>query len=211
MPILLAERNNKELRGAISDITERDDPASISEQPVRIKALREKYPHSIDRVELAGRSRYNCVQYAFDLIDLPDDIRHAVDDLESWRRQRQLQRIDPFDTTFVSFLIGRGALHKLIYAESESVIVYLDDKEKVHHVGKMQGALVRSKWGHRGHLWQHRVYEVPILWGDNAPLFKNVAKDEILQGLSDFMEEVRSADTGRKRKHLLTSLHHPDQ
>ena len=206
MSALLVENPDQKLREALSQII--GEEGSIQEQIPRIEALRSKHRHAISLIEKAEEPRYNCVQYAFALRDLPDSIRKAVDELESWRCERRLRRINPFDTTFVNFLIGRGALDELNCAESGDVIVYLKNKT-VTHAGKMQGGLVHSKWGHLGHLWQHRVCEVPKGYGDTVRLFRHVDKNEIFQRLSAFIEDIRNTDTRRKQVQLLTSLRLP--
>lgn len=203
MPPLAVEHSNRELRGRLSQITQRP----LETQELLIRDLQPPYRHSISLDEPAKKPSYNCVEYAFDLINLPDDIRHAVDGLESWRRQRQLPRIGPSDTTFVNFLIERGALNEPIHAESGDIIVYLD-KKRVRHAGKMQGEMVCSKWNYDGHRWRHRPYEVPIGYGADVRRFKSMTTNEVLQLMSKFMDEIRHADGHHNIKRLLESLYH---
>ncbi|MDP3723410.1 MAG: hypothetical protein Q8R91_07945 [Candidatus Omnitrophota bacterium] len=204
MPPLAAEHSNRELRGRLSQITQRP----LETQEPLIRDLQPTYRHSISLDEPAKKPSYNCVQYAFDLVDLPNDIRETVDELERWRRQRQLPRISPLDTTFVNFLIERGVLDEPSCAESEDVVVYLKNKT-VKHAGKIQGEFVHSKWSYLGHLWQHGIWEVPIGYGDDVLFFKHIARDDIFQRLSAFIEDIRNADNKRKQNQLLASLHHP--
>ena len=192
------------LREALSRITQ----GNVREHRARIRALQSRHNHAISLVEEAGELPYHCVRYAFDLIDLPGNIRKAIDHLESWRRQRQLPRLDPLDTVFVNFLIEqRRVLHGRNSAESGSIIVYLGE-ERVQHVGKIQGELVNSKWNNLGHLWQHRIYEVPIGYGADVRFFESLPRDEAVPQLLSFIEVIRAAPTPPKHKQLRERLHH---
>lgn len=207
MSALLVENPNQQLRQELSKITKKP----IEEQISLIKALQPRYHHSISWLDEPGSPPYNCVEYAFDLINLPDRIRLDVDCVYGQNQAPGTgvaPRIHPLGTAFVNFLIERGVLQKVNCAGSGGVIVYLD-KERVQHTGKIQGELVRSKWDCTGHLWKHCIDEVPIGYGDKVRFFKSVARNEVFQYLSGFMGAVRNADTTRQRKRLLASLHQP--
>lgn len=149
MPTCAVGCNNRALREAISQIT---TGLSLADQPARIEALRREYPHSIALVERAEEPSYNCVQYAFNLIDLPHNIRTAINQLKNWRTQRRLVLIDPLGSWFVSFLIQQGVLCPLNEAGGRNLVVYWNKQTAgsygsvIRHVGKIvQGERVISK------------------------------------------------------------------
>lgn len=197
--LTLGERANQELRQALSQIT----PTTADDQISHIEALRLTHNHSIALVPWSGALSFNCVQYAFDLIDLLDVIRCKINSLHN---EGQRRRIGPLGTSFVNFLIKENDLQGLTLAESGSVIVYLTDNGKVQHCGKMLGGkLVRSKWGYQGCVWQHHINEVPITYG--APrFFMSVSTNNLVPQLLSFMKEICDADTPRKHNRLLKSL-----
>ena len=80
---------------------------------------------------------------------------------------------------FVTFLIDR-LLHQteLNAVKSGDFVVYFKDGTPTH-AGKWHDGQVRSKWGERSHLWQHRVYEVPLEYGSDVRFFLKLPGPEI--------------------------------
>lgn len=179
MPVRIDEFNDVEFRGDISQITER-----YSELPEKgrlqrvfdhipgIESLQAKRKHSIALIERVNPDDkkswdFNCFRYAFDMRTLSPRIKGVLEN------QSQIVPHLDFGSEFIEFLIQN---RKKSFIEQKElrlacVVIYLDDKE-VRHAGRViDSEFVVSKWGCLGHLWRHRLWEIPVCYGNNTKFF----------------------------------------
>jgi hypothetical protein len=180
MSVLVDERNDEALRKALSEITTQHIRKQAHEQIRLIEVLREKYGHAISLVQEAipgqpETGQFTCYQYAFNLVDAPPEVIRIASDH---------QKIYP-SSVFVQFLIDH-VLDELSAPKDGCVIVYSDGQE-IKHAGKMRGQMVVSKWG-TAHLWQHRIYEVPITYGSSVRFFEAIQAERSIQAFLRYAE-----------------------
>ena len=180
MSVVAGENNNEALRKALSEITTRYVRQQAHEQIRLIEGLRKQYEHSILLVQQAIRGRpetgqFTCYQYAFNLVDPPPEVVRIASAHEN---------IYP-SSAFVQYLIDH-TLTELPAPKDRCVLVYSNGQE-IKHAGKMQEQMVTSKWG-TAHLWRHRIYEVPITYGNDVRFFDAIQAEESAQTFLRYAE-----------------------
>ena len=171
--------NNQELRKAISRVTNRYDHLSETErlskvrlQIPAIEGLRGKYLHSISLIRQVvpddvATWKYCCYEYAFNLID-----PHRPH-IRDW-----IRRCISVDSGFAGYL-ANNHLCKQDDPRPGCIVIYYSGADKVEHAGKVvEEDLVESKWGWQGHLWKHRIYELPESYGSDAEFFSSISAEE---------------------------------
>ncbi len=141
----------------------------VTQHPDLVVELRSAHAHTIDvaqddAVAELHLDRYNCFEYAFGLAGSQTVIRIAS----------ALASVYACGD-FVSFLIGNH-LSEIPAADAlhGDVVVYFAGPI-VSHAGKAVSGQVVSKWG-TGHLWKHRVFEVPARYGDCVRFYRPIPK-----------------------------------
>jgi len=68
------------------------------------------------------------------------------------------------------------------------VVVYFSNAVP-KHAAKMNGSRVVSKWG-LGHLWEHGLFEVPSIFGDDVRFFKRLARRAAVSAFVEFAKSL---------------------
>ncbi len=145
-----------EFRQKLDEIT--NLKGNPNKQPDLIAALNSQYPHDIT---LVGNPDYidtqiDCFKYVFKDI-IPSDIWRVIE-------QKHIKN-GSISETFISELISKGlsGLHDK-QEESDRIVVYFEG-DTAKHFGLIEGDKVESKWGSYGHVWNHGLLEIPLLYG----------------------------------------------
>lgn len=155
-----------------------------SAQEEAIKDFKELHLNSIEGARLEdfcqisneNISDYDCFTFALDLIDSEERI--AVRDFAP-RKIGPIQRPGIADV-----LPGPNFIHYLQLQERPSfsmcpdydLAIYLDRFGKIKHIGKVFKGNIVSKWGMKGYLWQHGIWEVPNSYGINVKFYSQLSK-----------------------------------
>lgn len=174
------------LRTLLQEITDCPDVGTHANQ---IEQLRVVHPHSIKT--LSGPNddlRYNCVMFALGI---------ETDDIYLKMLYRFPSDVHA-NTAFVQFLVERGDILEQARAEPKSLVVYFG-KEKVEHIGRIvDDGRVQSKWGTKGHLYEHAIFEVPATYGDTVRVFTPMERLPVLKA---FFEFAKARGVSFKNRH----------
>ena len=165
---LTREQNDLGLRRELSEVTNHDyAPKVIAEG---IEALRDSTRHTIKRAvdpELKDPREVNCFMHALGLANSTEALvafamghGHPSPDAE-----------------FMNFLLRSHGSRKSGF--DGDLVVYWAAGVPTH-AGRVRGDRVISKWG-GGHLWEHRLFEVPVEYG-SEPQFYQAVSPELARG-----------------------------
>ena len=164
----------------MKDITEQD----VSLHRNLFKELQHKIPHSIIETTLSdiNHTDFNCFEYAFDLI-YSDEYKATWDWQQGWK-------LNPIgaDKDFVLFALSKNILYEVDFKDAKDgyIIVYFNDSQPTH-AGKISKKRVQSKWG-KGLLLEHDVSEVPVLYGNEIKIYKNLSFDDYIDTFIEYAE-----------------------
>ena len=171
------------LRAAIDAVIRQHD--AVPDQVVAFESLRAQHPHSIRPANIADYREgggeppeYDCFAFALDMVDCPERI--AV-------RQFAPHSTGPVTMPGIQDVLPAGAfLQSLLLPEQpdlesggDGVVVYYDKSGKSQHAGKLLNGTVVSKWGMKGGLWRHGVWEVPTSYGNSAKFYLHRSAEDI--------------------------------
>lgn len=175
------------LRRAIDQIIR--DFQTTDEQATALEEMRSAHPHSVRLARLdtfcelpdGQTPEYDCFTFALDLIDCPERI--AV-------REYAPRSIGPAKQPGIAdALPGPGFLNCLLLPEQPSLqscadgdlVVYRDSSGSAQHAGQILAGTIVSKWGMKGSLWQHGLWEVPSSYGTSARFYSHRPKEWVRQ------------------------------
>jgi hypothetical protein len=124
---------------------------------------------------------YDCFTFALDLIDCQERIA---------ARAYAPRKIGPTQRPGIAdALPGPNFLHFLQLPKQSSLqscydydlVVYYDKFGHTQHAGKIVMGTIISKWGMKGALWQHGLWEVPNSYGTSVQFFAQRPKEYIRQ------------------------------
>jgi hypothetical protein len=168
------------LRNEIDDIIQKF--RTPDKQAAAFEEMRAAQPNSIRLATLEafrelgdGQSRkYDCFTFALGLIDSPERIAAETYAPRS-RGPMKWPGIDDAlpGSRFLNFLQlpelpEQPSLQS--YRDGD-LVVYRDKFESTEHVGKVAAGVVVSKWGMKGSLWQHGLWEVPSSYGTSVRFY----------------------------------------
>lgn len=115
------------------------------------------------------------------------------------------------NSSFIDFLLKRGILEQIHEPSMGDLIIYFDDENKPTHAGiikecaSSQVQLVESKWGSIRALFQHKIWDVPVSYGNIIKYYLVPDLEITKQQFIDFCYTLKSPDicfTGKKPKTL---------
>ncbi len=176
------------LRNAIDRVLQ--ECQSPAEQAAALEEIRPAHPHSIRPVpletfcELSGGEtpEYDCFTFALDLIDCPERLA---------ARKYAPRNIGPSKLPGIAdALPGPTFLHLLMLPQLPSMqscsdydlVVYSDKFGNAQHAGKIVAGEVVSKWGMKGELWKHGLWEVPNSYGTSVQFCSQLPKESVRHG-----------------------------
>jgi hypothetical protein len=169
------------MRHELSQITA--DGTLLQTHAPAIARLSERHPHSISVVEddNAGAHGYNCFMYALGVRQLPPPLVRVA---------QQVEEAFP-GSAFVVELLEGGRLREVEEAAAHAgcVVIYFENGLPEHAGIVQQHGFVVSKWG-KGHLYRHRLFEVPSIYGDNVRFFEAPQPTEVLRRFADYVERI---------------------
>ncbi len=185
------EPNDTEFRAALDVITGAHIKEDVGKQLQLVAELATSCPHSISVVRTAlpddeRTFNYTCFQYAFDLVDPPQAIvdiarlyKHIYPSSEfvQYLTEQYLEEISP-----------KGAV-------DGDVVVYLNT-DTITHAGKLRSDRIVSKWG-TAHLWQHRLFEIPLRYGMTVRFFRSISRDESCEAFMRYAEAKLGCGSSR--------------
>lgn len=169
-----------------------------------IKNINGKYPHSIKQARLdefssianENISEYDCFTFALDLIDSRERI--AVRDFAP-------KKIGPIQRPGIADVLpGPNFVHYLKLPERSSfdecqdcdLVVYFDGSGMIKHIGKIFGKNIISKWGMKGYLWHHGIWEVPNSYGIDVKFYSHLSKTLIVRQWEVYLRELAKKARG---------------
>ena len=156
---------------------------NIKDQKKEIKNLLSKFDHTII-AKCSGNliseefGSYNCFAYALNLVGSGGYLKIAS------APPRDVYA----DSEFIEFLLNNERLlrtHDDIDI-NEGIILYFDNQKPVH-AGKITNKRVTSKWG-TALLFEHKIFEVPISYGNRYIVCKNISQADATDFFYDFAE-----------------------
>ena len=173
-----------DFRQTLTDITQQD----LADHECLIRELGESHPHTIVlRKALPSLERspeqYTCYMHAFDMIGDP-----TVQEIMRWLNPRTIKHDVKPDGKFTCHLIEHNILSSIDYCDDGGVIIYFLAAIP-RHAGRMNAGRVISKWG-LGHLWEHSIYEVPSIFGDETRFFKDLTRQEAVSGFKAYAKRL---------------------
>jgi len=171
---LSREPNKAILREKLDEITY-VFPKQIPEIPNMIADLTATMEHTIEVTEdetLAHLElwQYTCFMYAFGLADSKVVKRIGY----------YLKNAFP-SSEFVAFLISDYLTEILPADVLDGDIAVYSNPEKITHAGILSGGRVVSKWGDKGYLMRHALFELPAKYGDTIKFYRPISVVEIEQ------------------------------
>ncbi|MCH7915675.1 MAG: hypothetical protein IH856_22010 [Deltaproteobacteria bacterium] len=175
-----------------------------NEQAAALEELRATHPHSIQLATLerfcelpTGQvPKYDCFTFALDLIDCQERIA-------AWRFAPR--NIGPVKRLGIEdALPGSSFLQFLCLPEQSSLqscvdhdlVVYCDKFGNVQHAGKIVEASIVSKWGMKGSLWQHELWEVPSSYGTSARFYSHSTMERVRSRWLDYLRNLAQRVSG---------------
>jgi hypothetical protein len=175
-----------------------------SSQEEAIKILVQLHPHFIERAVLDGfckistenTPKYDCFTFALDLIN--SKMRIAVRDYAP-RKIGPIQRPGIADV-----LPGPNFFYYLQLQEQSSIsvcqnydlAVYLDNFGMIKHIGKVFNGNIVSKWGMKGYLWRHGIWEVPNSYGIDVKYYSHLSQKLVADRWSNYLHELARKANG---------------
>lgn len=179
---LSSENNDPKLRTLLQETTDQYVGDSIGTQLIKISALNEDHRHSIALVAEARPSdrstfQYNCYMHAFELQPPPDSVTRIAS---------TFKRVFP-NGNFARFLIANHLMEVAGEDVSDDDVVIYSSRGELRHAGKATNGFVISKWG-TGHLWRHRVFEIPSSYGIEVRFFERLPRERAIAHFVQYAE-----------------------
>lgn len=126
----------------------------------RIDKLKDCYPHNISLHSNPNCfDKDDCFLYVFKNI-LPKELDQIFSDLVTKKNRH-------FEDVCLD-LISEGFLPlNDEQRESDIIVVYFAGNVP-KHFGRIEGNRIISKWSNKGYAWKHRLFEVPLSYGDTV-------------------------------------------
>ena len=169
-------RKNVVLREKLQSITEVQD---VAKHPALLAKLTGKCPNSIRIVEPPPPiKQYTCLMHVLDFTDKPEFISIA-----------KVVHIHA-GPGFAHWLIEGGHLVDVSQTEAqEGDLIFYFSEDSFEHAGLLcPGDRVRSKWG-LGHLYDHKILEVPMSYGTEMKFYKRLRYEEAFGFFKQFVEK----------------------
>lgn len=164
------------LREEISRITG-DGNVSPDQHTMMFDVLKQTHPHSIELVQNFDNSDgrgFNCLMYALDIHEQP------------WAREEATRDWSAINSVTIEKAIQTCKIEEKSYG---TIILYRQDNELIH-MGRVQvDGNVVSKWGVKGHLWRHRIDEVPSSYGE---IFSYITTEDAVQ-IVQYIRKIHDA------------------
>lgn len=158
-----------DIRQRLSQIAHIDNSL---EQIKQMNELKRDYNLSIELIEqFDSDHKYNCFMHAFDLTD--SDLVYQTAQ-ETMHHRNDSSIVFP-DSSFSRYLIDNNLLEETQEPRDGDICIYFSDINPVH-AGKTQNDFVISKWGGKGNLWKHALFEIPQEYGGTCKVYGAVQK-----------------------------------
>jgi hypothetical protein len=176
--------SDRPLRVALEQLLCDTADTDISPQVDLVRRLRNKHPHTIEIVQLVRNEdpsswNYGCFEFALGLNNLP-----VGDRLRSIKYEEHRGRIL---RNFVDWICEKELIRKcaIDQAIDGDMVLYSDRRLGLRHAGLVRENNVVSKWG-LGHLWRHRLWEIPTSYGDSAQTYTASEPSQVIAALKEF-------------------------
>ena len=142
----------------------------LAEQADAVLAAAARNGLAIRLVERADPDEvFNCFRHALQLRELPDAVITLCEICGAGLK-----------SDFMRVLIAKRLTHREDAHVREGDLVVYFDQEGITHAGVIRSSLVESKWG-MGHVWRHRLFEVPSAYGERVQFFEPLSPDLVLE------------------------------
>lgn len=175
-----------------------------NDQKAAFDIIRSTHPHSIRSAKLELFSElsegvtppYDCFTFALDLIDCEERIaaREYAPSTISGIRLLGIEDVLP-STSFLQFL-QLPIQTSMQCCRNGDLVVYCDEAKNALHAGKFVDGTVISKWGMKGWLWQHDLWEVPTKYGTSVQFYSHRPKNFIRQKYLEYLSKLANRVQG---------------
>ena len=169
-----------------------------NEQEEAFDKIRSIHPHSIHSANLmlfSGLSEdvvppYDCFTFALDLIDCEERkaAREYASSSLSGIRRLGIEDVLP-STSFLQFL-QLPVQTSMCHCGKGDLVVYFGDDKDALHAGKFFDGKIISKWGMKGWLWQHDLWEVPSKYGTSVQFYSHRPKNFVRQKYFEYLTKL---------------------
>jgi hypothetical protein len=192
----MLDESKYQLRAELDRILKEYQDQSAQEKAIKI--INELHPNSIERARLddfyeissENISDYDCFTFALDLID--SEVRMAIRDFAP-RKIGPIQRPGIADVlpgpNFVCYLQLQER-PSFSMCQDCDLAVYFDSFGKIKHIGKVFKRNIISKWGMKGYLWKHGIWEVPNSYGIEVKFYSQLSKMQIEKQWNAYLFEL---------------------
>jgi hypothetical protein len=189
-------KSNFQLRTELDRILKENKDQSAQEEA--IKNINKLNPNSIERawlddfceMPIEHIPEYDCFTFALDLID--SQIRIEVRDFAP-RKIGPFQRPGIADAlpgpNFIHYLQLQGR-SSLSLCQDYDLAIYFDSFGMIKHIGKIFNGNIVSKWGLKGYLWQHGIWEIPNSYGIEVKFYSQLPKKLIVKKWNAYLYEL---------------------
>lgn len=169
-----------------------------NEQLAALEELRSSKPHSISPANIerffklpdGEGQKYDCFTFALDLIDCQERIavQHFAPRGFGSVKRPGIDDVLP-GANFFNYL-APNCLSSMKSCQDFDLIVYYDKFGKAQHAGKIVAASILSKWGMKGYLWQHSIWEVPSSYGTSVKYYSKMNKEYVRKRWIEYLCEL---------------------
>jgi hypothetical protein len=168
------------------------------DQEASLEKIRKIHPHSIRPARLddfckipdGNVPEYDCWTFALDLIYSQERI--AVRRFAPYKKG-PIQRpgIDdalPGPNFFCYLQLSKNTNFQ--NCRDHDLVVYFDFFGKAKHIGKVIEGSIVSKWGMKGYLWNHGIWEIPSSYGVDVRFYSQLDKTLIRKQWSAYLSDL---------------------
>jgi hypothetical protein len=184
------------LRNALDQILQ--EYQTPDEQAAALEKIRSEQPHSIRSARLepicklrdGETPEYDCFTFALDLIDCPERIaarEYAPRNIGPTKRPGIADALP--GPNFLQFLL-LPSQPSLQSCSDYDLVVYYDKFGNAQHAGKIVAGAIVSKWGMKGALWQHALWQVPSSYGTSVQFYSHRSKEYVREQWLKYLHKL---------------------
>jgi hypothetical protein len=179
---------NNKLRARLEDIPKAPKPDQLR----LLREVQRAHPHSVRLAKpgYRGQVAYTCFVHATGLLWSQKYLAIAGESAQFGGPHA------PFyaSAAFVRYMIDGGALVEIAPGDAhEGTIVVYFNCTMPKHAGRVSAdRSIRSKWGDGGRLFDHDLWDVPVIYGDHVRYYRAITRTESLR---TFLAYIRTLPT----------------
>lgn len=202
MNVCMASDADRPLRTAIDTIIE--EYQVVEYQVAALERLHSTHAHTVRQAKLSDlvgvsdgdTPEYNCFAFALDLIDCPERIavgKYAPRTVGPIRFPGIADVLPDANFLWSLMLTPQYSLQN---CRDHDLVIYCDKFGYPQHAGKVIAGAVISKWGMKGGLWPHSLWEVPSSYGTSLRFYSHLSKEHVRQKWVEYLQRLARRVSG---------------